>query len=116
MKIKKKVNIDKKLASKGIRYDPSFVVSDDDFENLTNRDVQLKDLKNVHATPSRITRSQGKLVSDPSMAKQKKSAKIKAHTDVSDDSDLVVIRERIKKTVIQKIMKMMVSHLKERRR
>ncbi|PHT29697.1 hypothetical protein CQW23_30709 [Capsicum baccatum] len=60
MKIKKKVNIDMKLAGKGIRYDPNFVVSDVDFEDFTNCDIQLKDLKNVHATSSRITRSQGK--------------------------------------------------------
>ncbi|KAF3672101.1 hypothetical protein FXO37_07690 [Capsicum annuum] len=48
MKIKKKVSIDTKLAGKGIRYDPNFVVTDDDFEDLTHRDVRLKDLKNVH--------------------------------------------------------------------
>ncbi|PHU01405.1 hypothetical protein BC332_31192 [Capsicum chinense] len=59
MKFKKKLNIDTKLAVKGIRYDPNFIVSDDDSEDLTNHDVQLKDLKNVDATPSRITRSQG---------------------------------------------------------
>ncbi|KAF3632925.1 hypothetical protein FXO37_27273 [Capsicum annuum] len=75
MKFKKKFNIDTKLAGKGIRYDPNFLVSDDDFEDLTNRDVQLKNLKNVYATPSRITRSQGKLLGDLSMAEQKKSAK-----------------------------------------
>ncbi|KAM3251930.1 hypothetical protein P3L10_006000 [Capsicum annuum] len=97
MKIKIKVNIDTKLAGKGVRYDPNFVVSDDDFEDLTNRVVQLKNLKNVHTTPSRVTRSQGKLVGDPSMAKQKKSAKKTTHTDVSDDSVLVVIRKKIKK-------------------
>ncbi|KAM3342391.1 hypothetical protein P3S68_027357 [Capsicum galapagoense] len=69
MKLKKKLNIDMRLTGKGIRYDPNFVVSDDDFEGLINRDVQLKDLNNVHPTPSRITRSQGKLLGDPSMAK-----------------------------------------------
>ncbi|KAF3654130.1 hypothetical protein FXO37_16662 [Capsicum annuum] len=62
MNIKEKINIDTKLAGKGIRYDPNFIISDDNFEDFTNRDIQLKDLKNVHATRSRITRSQGKLV------------------------------------------------------
>ncbi|KAM3281679.1 hypothetical protein P3S67_027325 [Capsicum chacoense] len=56
--MKKKVNTDTKLAGKGIRYDPNFVAPDDDFEDLTNPDVRLNDLKNVHASPSRITRSQ----------------------------------------------------------
>ncbi|KAF3681093.1 hypothetical protein FXO38_01926 [Capsicum annuum] len=91
--MKKKVNTATKLAGKGIRYDPSFVAPDDDFEDLTNPDVRLNNLKNVHASPSRITRSRGKLVGDPSMAKQKNQLK-KAHTDVSDDSDLVVIRKK----------------------
>ncbi|KAF3664468.1 hypothetical protein FXO38_10097 [Capsicum annuum] len=60
--MKKKVNTDTKLAGKGIRYDLNFVAPDDDFKDLTNPDVRLNDLKNVHASPSRITRSQGKLV------------------------------------------------------
>ncbi|KAF3635319.1 hypothetical protein FXO37_26046 [Capsicum annuum] len=58
MKIKKNVSIDTKLAGKGIRYDPNFVVTAADFEDLTNRDVRLKDWKNAHGSPSRITRSQ----------------------------------------------------------
>ncbi|KAF3633100.1 hypothetical protein FXO38_25762 [Capsicum annuum] len=58
MKIKKNVSIDTKLASKGIRYDPNFVVTAADFKDLTNRDVRLKDWKNAHGSPSRITRSQ----------------------------------------------------------
>ncbi|KAF3661856.1 hypothetical protein FXO38_11456 [Capsicum annuum] len=60
LKIKKKFNTDTKLASKGIRYDPNFIATNDDFEDLTNPEVRLKDLKNVHASPSRITRSRGK--------------------------------------------------------
>ncbi|KAM3380256.1 hypothetical protein P3S68_005829 [Capsicum galapagoense] len=104
MKIKKNVSIDTKLAGKGIRYDPNFVVTAADFEDLTNRDVRLKDWKNVHGSPSRITRSQGKLVGDPSMAKQKKSTKKKAYTDikkekisVNDEGDTLVPPKKMKK-------------------
>ncbi|KAF3663527.1 hypothetical protein FXO37_11940 [Capsicum annuum] len=41
--MKKKVNTDTKLAVKGIRYDPKFIAPDDDFEDLTNPEVRLKD-------------------------------------------------------------------------
>ncbi|KAF3675663.1 hypothetical protein FXO37_05723 [Capsicum annuum] len=55
MKIKKKVSTDTKLAGRGIRYYPKFVATNDAFEDLSNLDVRLKDLKNVNTSPSRIT-------------------------------------------------------------
>ncbi|KAM3323448.1 hypothetical protein P3S67_004599 [Capsicum chacoense] len=60
--MKKKFNTDTKLVGKGIRYDPNFVSPDDDFEDLTDPEVRLKDLKNVHASPSRITRSRDLII------------------------------------------------------
>ncbi|KAF3659667.1 hypothetical protein FXO37_13871 [Capsicum annuum] len=106
MKFKKKISIDTKLAGKGIRYDPNFVVTDDDFKDLTNRDVRLKDLKNVHGSPSRITRSQDLVVIRKKIKKNSdskndeydgKSSKGKEKITVTDEGDTLVPPKKSKK-------------------
>ncbi|KAM3322388.1 hypothetical protein P3S67_003539 [Capsicum chacoense] len=83
----KKVNTDTKLAGNGIRYSPNFISPDDDFEDLTNPEVRLKNLKNVHASPSRITRPRD----------DGKSSKGKKKIIVTDEEDALVPPKKIRK-------------------